>query len=61
METITISKEKLQKLLSNFYAVCGLCDEMDIYEAEELDDAMQEMKEWAEEEFGRTIDNEQYI
>ena len=60
METITISKEKLQKLLDNFYGVCSLCDEMDIYEFEEGDAAMQEMKEWAEEEFGRKIKKDQY-
>ena len=59
---IKISKEILQKLLDNFYEVCGLADEMDIYEFEEGDQSMQEMKEWAEEIFGneRTINKEIY-
>lgn len=60
MSNVTINKEKLQKLLDNFYEVCSLCDEMDIYEFEEADDAMQEMKEWAEDTFGREIDKENY-
>ena len=38
-----IEKEKLQQLVDNFYEVCNFCDEMNIYEAEELDAAMQEM------------------
>ncbi|TXG86581.1 MAG: hypothetical protein E6R13_00320 [Spirochaetes bacterium] len=60
MSNVSISREKLQKLLDNFYEVCSLCDEMDIYEFEEGDEAMQEMKEWAEETFGREIDKENY-
>lgn len=60
MSNVTISKEKLQKLLDNFYEVCSLCDEMDIYEFEEGDEAMQEMKEWAEDTFGYEIDKESY-
>jgi hypothetical protein len=59
-KTVTISKKKLQKLLSNFYEVCSLCDEMDIYEFEEGDEAMQEMKNWAEKHFGREIDKDNY-
>ncbi len=57
---VTISKEKLQKLLDNFYEVCSLCDELDIYEFEEADEAMQEMKEWADDTFGREIDKDVY-
>ena len=60
MSKVTISREKLQKLLDNFYEVCSLCDEMDIYEFEEGDEAMQEMKEWANDTFGREIDKENY-
>lgn len=62
METgfVTIKKETLEQLLVNFYEVCSLCDEMDIYEFPEGDDAMQEMKEWAEEKFGREITKETY-
>jgi hypothetical protein len=58
--TVTISKETLQKLLDNLYEVCSICDELDIYEHDELDDAMQEAKEWADDKFGRTIDKEVY-
>lgn len=57
---VLIKKETLQKLLSNFYEVCSLCDQMDIYEFEEGDEAMQEMKSWADENFGRTIEKETY-
>jgi len=60
MSNVTISKEKLQKLLDNFYEVCSLCDEMDIYEFEEGDEAMQEMKQWALDTFGRNINKETY-
>jgi hypothetical protein len=57
---VTIKKETLEQLLVNFYEVCSLCDEMDIYEFPEGDDAMQEMKEWAQEKFGREITKETY-
>jgi nitrate/TMAO reductase-like tetraheme cytochrome c subunit len=60
MEKVTISKETLQKLLDNFYEACALCDEMDIYEFEEGDESMQEMKEWADKKFGRKIDKPNY-
>ena len=54
-ENITISRKLLQKLVSNFYEACALCDECDIYEHTELDESMQEMKEWVNENFGRKI------
>jgi hypothetical protein len=59
---VLIKKETLQKLLDNFYEVCGLADEMDIYEFEEGDDSMQEMKSWTNKTFGtnRTINKESY-
>ena len=57
---VLIKKETLQELLSNFYEACSLCDELDIYEHEEADESMQEMKSWAEEKFGRDITKEQY-
>lgn len=57
---VLIKKETLQELLSNFYSACSLCDELDIYEHEEADESMQEMKSWAEEKFGRDITKEQY-
>jgi len=50
-----IEKAKLQKLVSNFYEVCSLCDEMNIYEFPEGDEAMQEMVEWVDENFGRKL------
>jgi hypothetical protein len=57
---VTISKKKLQKLLDNFYEVCSLCDEMDIYEFEEGDESMQKMKSWADKHFGRRIEKDNY-
>jgi hypothetical protein len=54
-KTIEIGVDKLQKLLDNFYRVCSFCDEMDIYENEELDESMQRMHEWVESNFGRKI------
>jgi hypothetical protein len=57
---VIIKKETLQKLLDNFYEACSLCDEMDIYEFEEGDESMQEMKTWTDEKFGRTINKENY-
>jgi hypothetical protein len=57
---VIIKKETLQQLLDNFYEVCSLADEMDIYEFEDGDESMQEMKEWAEEKFGREINKENY-
>ena len=58
---VTIEKKDLQKLLDNFYEVCNLCDEMDIYEFEEGDESMQKMKSWAEKKFGRKIEKDSYI
>ena len=58
--TIQISKETLETLLKNFYEVCALCDELDIYEHNSMDDSMQEMKEWAEDKFGRDINKDKY-
>ena len=55
LETKIILKEQLQQLLDNFFEVCSLCDELDIYEHEELDNSMQEMKEWVEDTFGRDV------
>ena len=54
-KTIEIEVEKLQKLVDNFYEVCALCDEMNIYEFPEGDESMQEMERWVNENFGRTI------
>jgi hypothetical protein len=57
---VLVKKEILQELLTNFYRVCSLADEMDIYEFPEGDEAMQEMKSWTEEKFGRKIKKETY-
>lgn len=53
MEMVTIEKEKLQKLLSNFYSMCSLCNEMNISEFPEGDEHMQEMKTWVKENFNK--------
>ena len=58
---ITIEKKYLQKLLDNFYEVCIFCDELDIYEHEELDEDMQKMEKWVEKKFGRKIDKDTYV
>lgn len=52
---ITIEKEKLQQLVDNFYDMCSSADELNIYEHEEADNEMQEMKTWVDENFGRKI------
>lgn len=57
---VLVKKETLQKLLDNFYEVCSLADEMDIYEFEEGDESMQEMKSWTFEKFGYEINKENY-
>jgi hypothetical protein len=59
-DTVKISKKKLQKLLDSFFEMCNHCDELDIYEHEELDKSMQKMQKWAEKNFGRDIDKEKY-
>lgn len=59
-EFIAIKREALQQLLSNFYEVCSLADEMNIYENPEGDQEMQEMKQWTENKFGRKIEKEVY-
>jgi hypothetical protein len=57
---VIIKQKTLQKLLDNFYEMCSTADELNIYEREGLDDDMQEMKEWADNKFGRTINKENY-
>ena len=54
---VIIKEEVLQQLLDNFYEVCSLPDECDIYEG---DKAMQKMKDWTEEKFGRKISKDNY-
>jgi hypothetical protein len=51
--TEVVEKEKLQELVNNFYRLCGFCDELNIYEHEELDESMQEMKDWVKANFVR--------
>ena len=57
---VLVKKETLQKLVSNFYSVCSLADQMNIYEFPEGDEHMQEMKSWVNDKFGRTINKENY-
>jgi len=60
-ETVKISKETLQKLVTNFYRVCSMCDELNIYEFEEMDESMQDMKNWVNEKFqGRKVTKSKY-
>jgi hypothetical protein len=53
LTTTVVDKEKLQQLIKNFYRVCMFCDELDIYEHQELDNSMQEMKDWVNDNFKR--------
>lgn len=50
---INIEEQKLKTLISYFHEVCSLCDECDIYEHEELDEHMQSLKNWVEQNFPR--------
>jgi hypothetical protein len=61
-EFVIIKQKTLQKLLDNFYEVCCLADEMDVYEFEEGDQSMQKMKKWADKTFGsnRKIEKDSY-
>jgi len=58
MGTVVISIDKLQELIDNFHHVCSMCDELDIYEHEEMDNDMQEMKQWVEDTFGDPVDKD---
>jgi len=49
--TVEIEKEKLKKLVGYFHDLCGYCDELNIYEWDEADQDMQEMKTWVKENF----------
>ena len=53
---VKITRKNLQELVDNFFEVCSLCDELNIYEFEEGDASMQEMKEWVDETFGRRLE-----
>lgn len=55
VELVTVEKEKLQKLLDNFHRVCGFCEELDIYEMEDLAESLEQMEEWVGKNFGRKI------
>jgi len=48
----TVSQEeKVKKLVGYFNEVCAFCDELDIYERAKMDQSMQEMIEWVDENF----------
>lgn len=44
-------EEKVQRLVEYFGRVCGFCDELNIYEWQDADESMQEMKQWVQENF----------
>lgn len=50
-----MEKEKVQLLLDYFWEAAALCNECDIYEYDNLDEALQEMKKWVDENFGRKL------
>jgi len=51
-EQITLDKDVVKKLVNNFYKAHQICDELNVYEHPELDDKMEEMKDWVDEQFG---------
>jgi len=51
-----ISKEKLQKLVDSFYEAAAFCDELNIYEWEEGDSKLSDMKEWVDDNIGRNLE-----
>lgn len=53
---IEIEKSLLLKLVYNFYEMCSLCDELDIYEHNVLDTLMQKNKKWVDDNFGRDLE-----
>jgi len=57
---VIVKQKDLQKLVSNFYEVCSLADELNIYEFPEGDKEMQKMKSWVDKKFGREINKESY-
>lgn len=56
-KTITIPVKDLKKLVENFFEVCSVCDELDIYEHESMDKHVQKMEEWVDKNFGRDLEN----
>jgi hypothetical protein len=59
-ETVKISKKTLQTLLTNFYDVCSLCNELNIYEWKEGREALAEAKDWTDHTFGRKVSKSKY-
>lgn len=60
-DTVVVSRKYLQKLVNNFYEACSLCDELNIYEFQEGDERMQNMKKWADKKFTREITKDSYL
>lgn len=52
-----IDKNKLKKLVENFYRVTGFCEELDIYEMEDLAKSLERMENWVDENFGKNLEN----
>ena len=50
-----IEREKLQKLVDHFYEVCGVCEELDVYEDDMLDEILQKSQKFVDENFGRKL------
>lgn len=53
---VTIEKEKLQKLVDCFYEARSLSNECNLYEWEEGDKAMTELKDFVDNNFGRKLE-----
>ncbi len=48
MDEIT---EREKQLLEYFHDVCGVCEELDVYEDDMLDEILQKAKAWVEETY----------
>jgi hypothetical protein len=57
---VLVKAKTLQKLLDNFNEVSSMCDELNIYEHDELDEELQKMKKWTSKKFGNKIEKENY-
>jgi len=56
IKIMEISKEKLQKLVDSFYEAAAFCNELNIYELEEGDSELSDMKEWINDNIGRNLE-----
>ena len=56
-EIVEINKEKLGKLVKYFFEIAAFCNELNIYEYDELNSELSNMKKWVENSYGRRLEN----